>query len=315
MTRRYLIGRLALIIVVLWAASVIVFIAFYAITDPVTMVVPIGTSQATINEYRHTLGLDQPLVVQYWRFLSGILHGDFGQSLWLGGSALQQVLIRIPVTVALVAPSVVLGALLGAGLGTAAAVKPGSWLDNLITTGSYLGISMPPFWVGLMLLLLVAGRVDWVATYGFQLDAAHLILPVATLMLLPAGHVAQVTRSLIISESHQQYVTTARAKGLSELQVAIKHKLRNAAPAVVTLIFYDFARMFVGDALIVEVVFGWQGVGGLSAQALERGDIYLGQAAVMLACIVVACSNLVADLLHERLDPRARDTQAIDLRR
>jgi peptide/nickel transport system permease protein len=288
----------------MWAASLIVFVAIYAIGDPVRLILPIGTPQVDINHFRHQLGLDQPLPVQYINFLSRVVHGDLGQSLWLGQPAFQSVLERIPVTGTLVVSAIAIGTIMGVTLGVLASLRPGGWVDNSVNTLAYAFVSIAPFWLALMAILFFGVKLGWFATVGFQWDAYHLVLPILTLAIVPTGHVAQVTRSLMIAETGKQYLTTARAKGLSEVQIAIRHQLRNISLPIITLIFYDFARLFVGDALIVEVVFSIQGVGGLAAGALERGDIFLAQAAVIVAAVIVALATVTADLICMQMDPR-----------
>ena len=299
--------RLLQLVLVVWVATTIVFIAIYVVSDPVAQLLPVGTSQASLDAMRHQLGLDRPVIVQYLSFLGDLLQGDFGYSLRLGEPALQVVLERVPVTAALVVTSTLLGSVVGITMGVIASLKPGSWIDNLLNTTSYTFTSIAPFWLGMMLILLVAVNIDWLATSGFEYDPAHMILPVITLAVLPAGRIAQVARSLMIAEARKQYVTTARAKGVSEAGIAARHQFRNTAPALVTMIFYDFARLFVGDALVVEVVFGISGVGGLASTAFSTGDIYVAQTAVIVAAVIVALSNLAADLALRRMDPRARE--------
>jgi peptide/nickel transport system permease protein len=298
--------RVLRLAIVIWAASAIIFAAIFIVGDPAKQVLPVGSSPEALAEYRQATGLDRPLVEQYLDFAGNAIQGDFGQSLRLNQPATTIVLDRLPVTAALVVMSIVLASIVGIPLGIIAAVRPGSWSDNLFNVMSYVLTSIPQFWLGLMLILLIAVPSDSIATSGFAWDPAHLALPVITLAALPMGRIAQVTRALMISEANQQYVTTARAKGLSERTVAVHHQLRNAGIPLVTLIFYDMARMFVGDALLVEVVFGLPGVGGIAVVALQTGDIFVAEAAVMLAAVVVAVLNVIADITTYFMDPRAR---------
>jgi peptide/nickel transport system permease protein len=306
-TLRLVFVRLLRLLLVVWVASVIVFAAIFVVGDPARLVLPVGSSQDAIESFRREAGLDQPLIEQYIAFLSGALQGDFGNSLILGEPALNAVVARLPVTATIVACGMVIGLIVGVVLGVLAASRPGSSVDNLVNLGSYVLTSAPQFWIGLMLILLVAVPSMSIATSGFDWDLGHLLLPVITLAVLPTGRVAQVTRALMVAERTQQYVTTARAKGVGEGNIALRHQFRNVAIPLATLVFYDGARMFVGDALVVEVVFGLGGVGGLTATALLSGDIYVAQAAVMLAALVVALLNLVADVVVYFIDPLARD--------
>lgn len=301
------------LVLVVWITSTIVFLALYVLGDPVKQLLPAGSSEAAIDSVRAQLGLDRPLIAQYADFIGNILQGDFGRSLRLDEPAMGVVIDRLPVTATIVVSAMVIAAIVGVPVGIVASLRPGSVLDNVLNTVSYAVTSIAPFWLGMMLILLVAVNVDWLATSGFEWDLGHLLLPILTLAVLPAGRIAQVTRSLMIVEGTKQYVTTARAKGVSEVKIAGFHQFRNCAPAVATMIFYDFARIFVGDALIVEVVFGIQGVGGLASTAFAQRDIYVAQAAVIMAAVIVAVSNLVADIVLQRMDPRAREL--VDIKR
>ncbi|MFC5210372.1 ABC transporter permease [Pseudonocardia sulfidoxydans] len=246
------------------------------------------------------------MLVQLGTFFAKAVHFDFGESLWQGGSAIGSVLAHLPATLLIAIPAVVLGAAAGLVLGTVAARRPDSGLAQALNVFAYGVISVAEFWVGLMLILIFAVIMGWLPTGGYDPKPATLVLPVLVLAMKPFAQIFQLTQSTMVTEYGKQYVMAARAKGLGEVAVAREHVIRNAAIPVVTLGFYELGRVFVGTAVIVEVVFAWPGIGRLAVGALEHGDVFLVQAIVAVAAIVVAGLNLGADLLYFRLDPRTR---------
>ncbi|GGU97497.1 ABC transporter permease [Actinomadura cremea] len=303
---RYLIQRIAQFALVILGATAVVFVAMYVATDPARTALPVGTPDEDVEAFRRQLGLDEPLLVQYLSFLWDAVRGDFGTSIWLGRPALDLVLESLPATAALALPATLIGVLLGVGCGVLVSMRPGSRLDNAVNVLGYGLISLAEFWLAIMLIMLVAVQFDLVPTAALPGHPASLILPVAILAIRPFAHQTQMMRSSMIAERGRQYVTTARSKGLSETRVALRHMLRNAAIPSVSLGVYELSRLFVGTAVAIEIVFAWPGIGRLAAEALERGDIFVVQAVVVVAVVVVASLNLVADLLSFWLDPRTR---------
>lgn len=288
-------------------ASSVAFAAMSVLTDPVGLILPAGASAEEVASVRASLGLDDPILVQYGRFMLGAVTGDFGTSLWLNRPALGAALERLPATALLVVTATVLGALAGLLTGVVAYLRRGSYLDRAINLISYSAISTAEFWIAMMLILLFSVQAGWLPTGGFN-SARSLILPVVVLALRPFAHAAQMTRSTLLAESGKDYVLTARMKGLPEWSVTRRHLLRNASPPVITLAIYGLAQMFVGSAATVEIVFAWPGLGRLAVNALNRGDIYLIQAIVVVGACVVGGLNLVADMLVYAVDPRSRDS-------
>ena len=303
---RLIARSLARFALVIWGASTIVFILFYAVTDPARSILPIGTPNSVIQQYKIAHGLAAPLYQQYATFLGHAVQGNFGQSLRLGEPALTAALHALPITAALVLCAIAVGSILGILFGTYSSLRPGSIVDTAVRAASYLALSTPQFWFGVMLVLLFSVRLRLFPAYGYSLDFSHFVLPVATLSLVPFGHVAQITREGMEEETHKVYVTAARANGQSLYRVAIKHQFRNVLPTVLTVVVFDTGHLLVGDALVVEVVFGWPGIGHLGVTALQAGDIYVVQAVVVVAATVIALLNLLTDLAHRWLDPQTR---------
>ncbi len=206
--------------VVVFACTLIVFLLMQVLGDPVRSMLPLGTSQETIDAVRENLGLNDPVLVQYWNFISGAVTGDFGESLWLGTDALDAALVTVPKTFVLVLPACVIGVAVGAFFGMVAGMRPGSKLDKVITSLTYLVISLAEFWIALILIYLFAVEVNVVATSGYGLDFKHLALPLFVLALRPFAHTVQVMRTNVIQEAQLPYVMTARSKGLQDTKAS-----------------------------------------------------------------------------------------------
>jgi peptide/nickel transport system permease protein len=302
----FIVRRLLQLVLVVLVASFVVFVALYVATNPVDSVLPLGAPQEAKDAMVAQLGLDRPWWVQYFDFLAHAVTGDFGQSTWLGTSAFGAVMERLPYTIMLAIPATLIGALIGVVAGAVAASRPGSWIDNLITVLTYGSISIAEFWLAIMLVLVFAVQFRMVPTTSDPTDPVSMIMPIIALGLRPMAHIAQMMRSSMIVEADRPYVMTARSKGLRERAVLTRHMMRNAAIPVVTLAIYDLSRIFAGTAVVVELVFAWPGIGRLAIDALERGDIFLVQSVVIVAAVITALLNLVADLLMFTLDPRTR---------
>lgn len=303
----FLLGRLGHMVVVVFAATGIVFLLMQVLGDPVAAMLPLGTSQEQIDAVRATLGLNDPVPSQYWHFISGAVHGDFGTSLWLGTSAMDAAFGTVPKTFFLVIPACVLGVIAGSGLGLLAGASPGSRVDSAITSIAYLLISVAEFWIALILIYVFAARLQVAATGGYALDFKHLVLPVIVLAMRPLAHSIQIMRASVIQEMRQPYVMTARSRGATERRILVRHVLPNAGLSVLSVAFYDLSRMFVAGT-VVEVVFAWPGLGRMSVDALSHGDIPLIEATVVLAAIIVCVLNIIGDLVMYKLDPRTRSS-------
>jgi peptide/nickel transport system permease protein len=300
----YVARRLMLSVVVLWAVSTAVFCMMRFLPgDPVlVMLQTSGGSPARIAELRHQLGLDQPAQVQYVRFLSGVVRGDLGDSIFTGRPVVEVILEQLPATMQLAVSSMIIGVAVGMLLGIVSALREGSWIDNLSMVFAAAGVSMPSFWLGLMMIYLFSLRLNWFPATG-QGGIDRLIMPATVLGLGVSATVARLTRSSLIEVMQQEYVTTARAKGLVERLVITRHALKNALIPVVTMVGLEFGWL-LGGAVVTETVFSRQGLGRLAVQAVLWKDFPLVQGTVLFAAVFYLAANLVVDILYGYLDPR-----------
>jgi ABC-type dipeptide/oligopeptide/nickel transport system permease component len=300
----YLVRRLLQSIVVLLAVTLFSFVLVYLSGDPVRALLPLDATQADVDALRHSYGLDQPAWVQYLTFMQHAARGDLGDSLKYRTSAMGLVLQRLPNTLLLATASILFATLVAVPLGVLAATHRGGWLDYLATGIAMLVISTPAFWLGIILILVFAGTLRWVPASGAG-TPQQLILPAMTLAAYSIGLMTRLVRSTLGEALRQPYVTTARAKGLSEVRVNYQHALRNSLIPTVTVLGLQFGAL-LGGAAVIETVFAWPGLGGLLIQAINGRDLPLVRSSVLvIACFFVAI-NLLVDLLYGYLDPRIR---------
>ncbi len=301
---RYIARRLLQTVIVLGGVSFIAFGVMFLAGDPASAMVGEDWTREQITEFRHVMGFDQPWYVQYGRFLSRAVHGDLGVSLRQRQPNLALIFERMPATLELAAAAMLLSIVVAIPAGVVSATRRHSWLDNLASLGAILGQSMPAFWLGIMLILIVGVGLRWTPVAG-RGGLDHLILPALTLSAYPIARNARMMRSSILEVLGQAYITTARAKGLREFFVITRHAMRNALIPVVTLIGLEFGAL-LGGAVITESIFAWPGVGRLTVQAIYGRDIPLVQAAVIVLAGIFVLINLLVDLLYVILDPRIR---------
>ena len=263
---------------------------------------PPDASRAEIAAFREAMGFDDPVWVQYGRFLAGLVQGDLGTSLRFHRPALELVVERLPATALLAVAALAWSTLAGFVFGVVGAVKRDGWLDLFVRLIALSGQAIPVFWLGLLLILLFSLRLRWLPTGGFG-GVEHLILPAVSLGAYYMSAVTRLVRASLIEALSQDYVRTARAKGLSEWRVIIRHALRNALIPVVTVQGMYFAAL-LGGALITEIIFAWPGIGRLAVQAIQNRDFPLVQAVVLLAAFVFVLANLVVDIVYAVLNPR-----------
>lgn len=302
----FIVRRCLSLIPVLIGVSFLVFAAMYIIPgDAVdSMLAETGASAEDLARLRDQLGLDDPFFVQYGRFVSTMVRGDLGRSLVNGRSVAEQLRTQLPATVELTLAALAIAIVLGLPLGILAAVKRGTWLDGVSMVIALVGVSMPNFWLGLLFIMLFSLRLGWFPVAGTGgLD--HLVLPALTLGLSGTAVIARVSRSSLLEVLSRDYMRTAKAKGLAPRRVINKHALRNALSAVLTLVGLQFGAL-LGGSVVVETVFGRQGIGFLTANAIQRGDFPLVQAAVLLAALTFVFVNLLIDISYSLLDPRIR---------
>jgi peptide/nickel transport system permease protein len=301
---RYVTVRVLYALLVVLGVSVMVFFLIRLSGDPTALFLPPESSLAEIQRFRHELGYDRPLPVQYLDFLAKAVRGDFGMSLRHGQPAMGLVLERVPATLQLSAVALVLSLVIAIPLGIATAVKRGTTLDAAGLTMSLFGQSFPSFWLGIMLILLFSERLGWLPASG-RGTFGQLVMPAITLASYPMAIITRLLRSSLIEVLSQDYVRTARSKGLSERVVLYRHALRNASIPVVTVVGLQVGAL-LGGAVITEEVFAYPGIGRLAIQAISNRDFAVVQAFVIFLAVLIVGINLAVDLSYTVLDPRVR---------
>ncbi|MCS6966138.1 MAG: ABC transporter permease [Candidatus Kapabacteria bacterium] len=286
--------------------TVTFFLNFVLPGDPARLLAGQRADAATIIAIRQQLGLDQPLPVQYVRFLSRVVQGDLGRSYVTNRPVLEILIERFPATALLTVTSMAIATVLGIVMGLAAALRPNSWVDTFLMGTALVGISVPSFVAGLLLLLLFGVVLGWFPLAGY-IDQGwqYLALPMLTLALRPLSIIARMTRSSMLDVLGQDYIRTARAKGVPPVQVLLRHALRNALNPVVTTVSAWFAGLLAG-AFFVEYIFNWPGIGTVAISAIEKLDYPLIQGTVLFTAVVFVVVNFVVDVLYAVLDPRVQ---------
>jgi peptide/nickel transport system permease protein len=302
--RGYVASRLAQTALVVFLSLTAVFGMVRLSGDPVLLFMPMDIQAKDVDEFREALGFNDPLVVQYARFLGNAVRGDFGESLRYRKDALGLVLERLPATLLLAGTALALTLVVAVPLGVLSAVRRNGWLDHAATLATVLGQATPGFWLGLMLIYVFAVQLRWLPTGGMG-TAAHLVMPAIVLAAFYSARVARLTRSSVLDVLNEEYILTARAKGLGEGRVIGKHTLRNSAIPIVTLAGLE-AGQLLGGAVVTETIFAWPGLGRLTVQALLNRDFPVVMAAVSFTSVVYTLMNLAVDLLYGWLDPRVR---------
>ncbi|WP_416356188.1 ABC transporter permease [Aureimonas phyllosphaerae] len=314
----FTVRRLIQTLVVLWAVSVIVFLMTTFTGDPVFMVVPIDATQAEIEQARRILGLDQTLLVQYGIFLKGLLQGDLGLSYVFRQPAFSLILERLPATMEIVLVAMAIATVVAIPLGVYAGANPGKPLSRLIMSGSLLGVSLPGFWVGMMLIWVLAveyrifpssGRGAVGTIFGIETSLAtwsgwqHIVLPAVTLSVGTLAILLRITRAGMMEVTRQDYMKFARAKGASRAQVLYGHGLRNALIPVVTIFGLQLGDL-IAFATITETIFAWPGMGKLLIDSIYRADRPVIVVYLMLVALIFVVINFVIDILYTVIDPR-----------
>jgi ABC-type dipeptide/oligopeptide/nickel transport system permease component len=329
----YLLRRVIGTIPVIVLISLLVFLLIHAAPgDPADLLLSDQASPEDIADARHRWGLDQPIYVQYFRFLLNMLQGDFGTSFRYSDPVITLIGERLPATIELAVVSMLIAIVLGVPLGVWAGAKPNSWADNLGSFFGFFGISMPSFWFGIMLILVVSGYFNWLpssgrSTYGiargsetgFYITASlfsgnfqaawdgvkHIIMPAIALGTNMMGIIMRVTRSAVLEVMHEDYVRTARAKGVTESTVLWRHVLRNALVPVITVGGLELGTLLSGS-IIVETVFAWPGSGSLLISAIQSRDYPLITGTVIIYTLAFVAINFMIDILYGAVDPRIR---------
>jgi peptide/nickel transport system permease protein len=327
----YIVRRTLLLVPTLLGVTIIVFLMLrFTPGDPAELLLGERASQEALEQMREYLGLNRPLYIQYGMFLNRLLKGDLGETIWTRQKVWVEVKQRFPATIELSIAAMIISTIFGVAFGVLSATRQYSLLDYLSMLGALTGVSMPVFWLGLMLMLIfslylgvlpISGRLSigidlHVVTNFFILDALitrnwaalrdalwHLILPAVTLSTIPMAIVARMTRSSMLEVLRQDYIKTARAKGLSERVIIVKHALRNALVPVVTVVGLQFGILMAG-AILTETIFAWPGVGKWMYDAVMQRDYMVIQGGTLLIATVFVVVNLVVDVLYAIINPR-----------
>lgn len=304
--RNYVIRRLLLLILVLWGVTLVTFILMHVVPgDPAKVLLgKLSGNEALVTKLRHQLGLDKPLIVQYFEFVKGVLRGDLGNSYKFKASVMSLILERMPATIKLTFGALIIGLLVGLSSGIISAVRRYSIWDTFSMLFAFIGVSMPVFWLAMLLQLLFAVKLGWFHVSGFD-GLRDLVLPSVTLGLIYSASIARMTRSSILEVIRMDYVRTARAKGAPERIVISRHVFRNALIPVVTLIGMQFGGLLTGAAL-TETVFQIPGVGKLLINSTLDLDYPMIQGGVIFVAIIFVLINLFVDILYAYLDPTIR---------
>jgi len=301
----YVLRRLTQSVFILLGVTLVTFVLLFALpADPARMIAGRSATVETVTRIRAELGLDQPLFVQYGRYLGRLAHGDLGRSYAQKVEVGELLRSRLAATFWLMLGGIFFELLIGLPAGMLAAVGRRGRIDRSVMVGAFLGVSAPQFVVGLLLLYVLAYKWPVFPLGGYG-SLAHLILPAVTLGIAGGGWYARMMRSAMLDVIHQDYVRTARAKGASETRVVVKHALRNALLPVVSMIGLDFGT-FMGGVVIVESVFSWPGIGQLAWQAIQIVDIPVIMGVVLVSAMAILFGNLIADLVYPLLDPKIR---------
>jgi peptide/nickel transport system permease protein len=300
----FLLRRLPQLVVVLFGVSVVAFALVRLTGDPVTMLLGESATTEAVEEMRAELGLDRPIYVQYGRFIANALRGDFGESLRYRQSALSLFAERLPATLELAGAALLLALAIGLPVGVTAALRPQSIFDTAVRGLALVGQAIPGFYLGLVAIIVFGAQLHLLPTGG-RGTLAHLVLPAATLASFQIAVVARFARGAMLEVLGEDFVRTARAKGLRRSRVVVGHALRNALIPVVTIVALQVGTLLSG-AVVTETVFSWPGVGRLAVQAIYTRDFPVVQVTIMVTAGLFVVINLITDLVYVMLDPRVR---------
>ena len=302
--RKYIIRRLGYSVISLVLLSLTIFFFVRVTGDPAVLLVEPGASKADLEQIRQQFGLDRPLFIQYGHFVSALVRGDFGQSFYYRTPVLELYLSRLPNSLMLAAAAMALSLLIGIPSGILAAVRVNGWWDRVGKIFSLLGLSLPSFWVGLVMILFFSVYLGWLPSSGAG-TLSHLIMPAFALGWFFAAAHMRMTRSSMLEVMGSEYVKLARLKGLPERMVITKHAFKNALIPVLTLAGINLVIM-VNVAVVVETVFAWPGIGRLLYEGVAFRDFPVVQATVLLGGVMIVVVNLLVDILYAVIDPRIR---------
>ncbi len=302
--------RLLVTLPALWIVVTVVFLLIHLVPgDPIVLMMGEGASAGDIAALRHSYGMDRPLGEQYFGYWRGLGHGDLGRSLRLHDSVWHLILQRYPYTLALTVGAMLFGAAVAIPAGVAAARRRGTAVDRMLSFGSLLGLSLPNFALGPVLILVVSIQLGWLPVSGAGVGPVdflqHLVLPVVTLGLGVAAILTRMVRSAMLEELGQEYIKTARAKGLSEGYIVYRHALRNALTPILTILGLQFGSLLAG-AIVTETIFAWPGLGRLTLSAVSNRDYPLVQGCILAIGVTYVMVNFITDSMYALADPRMR---------
>ena len=301
----FIVRRILQTIPVLFGVIVITFILMYLVPgDPVVSMVGERYDEETIHKLRKELHLDDSLPMQFVHYVSNVLRGDFGKSFVTGGSVSEELLIKLPNTLILAVASMIIAIITGLTMGIVSSLRPQSILDKITMLFALAGISVPVFWVGLMLVLFIGVFLQWLPPTGFG-GVEYIILPAITLGLRSAAYLARLTRATMLDVLNQDYIRTARMKMLPEWKVILKHGFPNILIPIITVIGTDFGS-YLSGAVLTESIFGWPGIGRYALEAILKRDFPVIQGTVLFMALMFILANLIVDIFYGIVDPRIR---------
>lgn len=301
----YLLRRVLLFIPTLFIAVTLVFVIFRLVPgDPAQLAAGESAPQSVVESIREDMGLDEPIYIQYGNYLADLVRGDFGTSRVYQQGALDQLLSRLPATMLLAGAAMLIATVVGIASGVISAIRPSSWVDYLSMLASVGGVSLPSFWLGLMLIIVFSVRFDIFPVAGFD-GPMSIVLPAVTLAANQMAVLARITRSSMLGVLAQDYIRTARAKGIRERLVVLRHGLRNALIPTITIAGMQLGYL-LGGSLVVETVFAWPGLGRLMIDSIQQRDYTMIQAIVLFFAIMMLVVNLIVDILYGVIDPRVK---------
>ena len=301
----YLTRRLLQSLLILLGVSFITYVLLFVLpADPVRQIAGRSATPETVANIRRELGLDQSFVVQYGRYLWGLLQGDLGRSYLQKSQVAELIAARLPATLLLMLGAILCELVIGLGFGIIAALRRGSWLDQSLMMTSFVTVSAPQFVVSLLMLYVFSIKLGWFPIGGYG-TFAHLVLPALTLGILGSGWYSRMMRSSMIEVMRADFIRTARAKGLTRARVIFGHALPNAILPIIAMIGIDIG-IFMGGIVVVESVFGWPGIGQLAWQAIQRVDIPIIMGVTLISALAIVLGNLLADLVAPFIDPRIK---------
>ena len=301
---RYILRRLGLGLVSIIGASMVIFIISRLSGDPIVLLLPVDAPPAVVEELRRTMGLDRPVWIQYLIYAQHALVGDFGNSYRWQTPAFELVMQRLPATVQLACAGLLFSVVIAVPLGNASAVFRGTWVDSFAKGFAMVGQSMPGFWVGLLLILVLSVHLEWLPAFGHG-SFSHIVMPAIALGWYPVAAQTRIVRSAMLDVLDTDYIKLGRALGTPEFLLVTKYAFRNAAIPLVTMLGVYFAAM-LGGAFVVEVVFAWPGLGRTVVEAVFARDFPVVQAGVLFTSVLFVMANLLVDLSYGIIDPRIR---------